>query len=332
MILSGQVYDNATGRGIPYASVQISDAAGSSFMGGVVADEYGLFYLDSTKLDASPYLYVTSVGYLPVLVDDDVYTASAQIGLDQAGDLPAVYVTPKSGNTNDWFMWVLFGGGLVLLLATARKEKKVSGLKVPTLSQNQWVDIALKIGIPIAIIFLVVKPILVALNLWPDAREQKQNDSDRAAADDQARLKVWNDADNHTYTQSTIDSIAVALRNDTSDWWGYEWKDLAYQLAFIPGFTVADAKYFLGAFVAKNGYTLYRWYFEEFEDALVFQSFDWGNVKWSPGWGGTGSPYDYSASYIKMGITEDKARLYNWTDVVNKFITYVYELTGTTKQ
>lgn len=330
MILTGQVYDNQTGSGIPYASVQITDVDGSTFLGGAAADEHGLFYLDSPQLDTSKYLYVTSTGYLPVLIDDDVYTKSGQIGLDQAGDLPTVYVTPSTGNKSDWLMFLLFGGGLVLLLATGRKQKKVSGL--PTLSQNQWVDIGLKIGIPVAIFFMVVKPLLVALNLLPDKREQTQGDSDRAAESEQKALQDYRSTDNHTYPQSTLDSIAVALRNDTHDWWGYEWQDLAYQLAFLPGFTVADARYFLGTFVAKNGYTLYRWYFEEFEDAQIWQSFDWGNVYWPPSWGGTGTPYDYRPSFEKMGINENNARLFNWTDVVNKFITYVYQLAGVTKQ
>lgn len=332
MILTGQVYDNSTGRGIPYASIQITDANAQTFMGGVVADVDGLYYLDSVKLDASPYLYVTSTGYLPVLIDDDVYTNSGQIGLDRAGDLATVYVTANKVTIQDWFLYVLFGGGLVLLLATARKEKKVSGLTIPKLSQNQWVDIALKIGIPVAIFFLVVKPILVALNILPDARERQQSTSDQAAETEQKNLKVYSSSDNHTYSQSVLDGIAVALRNDTHDWWGYEWPDLAYQLAFISAFTVADARYFLGSFVDKNGYTFYRWYFEEFEDAQIWQSFDWDKVVWSPGFGGSGNPYDYSAQYQKMGITESNASLFSWKDVVNKFMSYVYQLAGITKQ
>lgn len=331
MLLSGQIYDNKTGQGIPYASISVTDANASSFVDGVAADEYGLFYLDSPKLDTSKYLYVTSTGYLPVLIDDDVYTQSSKIGLDQAGDLETVYVTAQKKD-NGWIALIGTGAVVALLVATAKKEHKVSGAKVPTLSQNQWIDIALKIGIPLALFFIIIKPILIALNLWPDAREKKQNESDKDAQDEQAALKEWNDADHHNYKRTTIDNIAVSLRNDTHDWWGYEWQDLAFQLAYIPGFTVADAKYFLGTFVDKNGYTLYRWYFEEFEDALVFQAFDWDKVKWQPGWGGTGAAYDYSASYAKMGITESNARTFNWTDVVNKFISYVYGLANVTKQ
>lgn len=330
MILSGQVYDNSTGRGIPYASVQISDSSGTAFLGGTIADQYGLFYLDSTKLDASPYLYVTSVGYLPVLVDDDVYTASAQIGLDQAGDLPAVYVTPQ--RTQEWFIYILLGGGLVLLLATARKEKKVSGLKIPTLSQNQWVDIALKVGIPVAVFFLVVKPILVALNILPDKREQLQAQSDDQAQNQQQQLGVYDSNDNHSYSQSVIDGVAVALRNDTLHAYGYNWGDLPYQLTWLVGFTAADARYFLGTFVKKNGLTFYRWWQEKFSDAFIVANFGWDIVVFDPSWYESGTAHDWSAYYNKVGITESNAGSMEWWQVVQKFVDHVYSLAGVTKQ
>lgn len=333
MILTGQVYDNETGRGIPYASIQISsDASGSTFLGGVVADEYGLFYLDSAKLDASPYLYVTSVGYLPVLVDDNVYTNSAQIGLDRAGDLPVVYVTP-TGNKQDWFLYLL-GGGLVLLLATARKEKKekVNGLQIPTLSQNQWVDIALKIGIPVAVFFLVVKPILVALNILPDKREQLQQQSDDQAQNQQQQLGVYNTSDNHSYSQSVIDGVAVALRNDTLHAYGYNWGDLPYQLTWLVGLTSADARYFLGTFVKKNGLTFYRWWQEKFSDAFIVADFDWNIVVFDPTWYESGTAHDWSAYYNKVGITESNANSMDWWQVVQKFVDHVYSLAGVAKQ
>jgi hypothetical protein len=332
MLLSGQVYDNGTGKGIPYASISITENDGTTFLGGIAADEYGLFYLDSPALDNGKYLYVTSTGYMPVLIDDDVYLQSAQIGLDQAGTLPTVYVTPGSKSHNEWLLYLLFGGGFVLLLTTAKKEKRVSGVKVPTLSQNQWIDIALKIGIPVAIFFLIIKPILVALNLLPDKQEQQQNQSDQTAQNQQEKLGVYHSTDNHSHTAAEMDSVAVALRDSTQSWYGYDWNILAYQLTWIPGMTTADAQYFLGAFVKKNGYTLYRWYRNEFVDAIVLQHFDWDNVVWKPGWGGTGTPHDYSVYYNKLGITENNASKFSWPDVVKTFVTYVYHLAGVALQ
>jgi len=332
MLVTGQVYDNGTGKGIPYASVTITDTDGKTFLGGVAADEYGLFLLDSTKLDNSKYLYVSSTGYMPVLVDDDVYLQSAQIGLDQASNLPVVYVTPGSNQQNEWVMYLLLGGGLLLLFATAKKEKKVSGFAIPTLSQNQWVDIALKIGIPIAIFFLVVKPILVALNLLPDKREQQQQQSDDQAQNQQQQLGVWNSSDNHQYTQSVIDGVAVALRNDTLHNYGYNWGDLPYQLTWLVGMTSADARYFLGTFVKKNGLTFYRWYQEKFADALIVATFNWDTVVFNPAWYESGTAHDYSAYYNKVGITKTNAGAMEWWEVVKKFTDYVYHVAGVTPQ
>lgn len=334
MLLTGQVYDNGTGKGIPYASVTITESDGKTFLGGVAADEYGLFLLDSPKLDNSKYLYVSSTGYMPVLVDDDVYLQSAQIGLDQASNLPVVYVSPSNNSQNEWVMFLLLGGGLLLLFTTAKKEKKVSGVAIPTLSQNQWVDIALKIGIPVAIFFLVVKPILVALNLLPDKQEQVQNQSDQTAQNQQQQLGNYNTSDNHARTAAELDSVAVALRNATGNWYGYDWKIISQQLTWIPGMTTADARYFLGSFVKRNGYTFYRWYQNEFIDAVIFQKFTWDDVVWTPGWGGTGgmAAYDYSAYYAKMGINENNARTFSWPEVINKFLSYVYQLAGVAKQ
>jgi hypothetical protein len=331
MLITGQVYDNETGTGIPYASVTITDTDGKTFLGGTAADGYGLFMLDNPILDDSKYLYVTSSGYMPVLVDDDVYTQSGMIGLDQAGNLPTVYVTPDS-NKNDWFIYILFGGGLVLLLATARKEKKVSGLTIPKLADNQWLDIAIKIGIPIAIYFLVLKPILVALNLLPDKREQQQNQSDDQAQNQQQQLGVYNSTDNHSYTQSVIDGVAVALRNDTLHAYGYNWGDLPYQLTWLVGMTSADAKYFLGTFVKKNGLTFYRWWQEKFSDALIVAVFNWNVVVFDPAWYESGTAHDWSAYYNKVGITKSNADAMEWWQVVQKFVDYIYTVAGVTKQ
>lgn len=331
MILTGYIYDNQNGQGIPYATVRITDNDGDNLQDGIIADGYGYFSIDSPQLDGQGWLYVSSAGYQPVMVNSGVFQESGDIGLYRAGDLAPVVVTAAPNKRNDkWMIFLLAGGGLALVLADGKRKKRVSG--IPTLSQNQWIDIALKIGIPVAVFFLVVKPILVALNLLPDKREQVQNESDEQATNQQGTLADFRGTDNHTYNQSTLDSIAVALRNDVQDWWGYEWRDIAKQLAYFTGLTAADARYLLGTFVKKNGYTLWQWYYQEFEDALVFTRFDWDDIYWNPGWGGTGVPYDYRANYEKLGINSSNASNFSWANVVEKFVNYVYTVAGVAKQ
>lgn len=331
MVLTGQILDNETKKGIPYASVQITDDGGANFLGGTAADEDGLFLLDKSGYDGSS-LYVTAVGYLPVLVSPDVYNESAIISLEANNTLPVVYVTPPKTN-DEWLIWLLLGGGVAVILATGKKEKRLKG--IPELHQNQWIDIALKLGIPLLLYFLVIKPILEALNLLPDPTERAQNESDKEAQDDQEKLAdSFNAADGHSHTQAQLDAAAVALRNSTTDWWGYNWDSLSSALTWIPGMRAADARYFLGTFVKKNGQTLYRWYVNKFQDATILKAFDWDNVVWENAWGGTGghADFDYSAYFNKMGINEDNANDFSWAEVVNKFISYVYSLAGITKQ
>jgi hypothetical protein len=202
------------------------------------------------------------------------------------------------------------------------------------LADNEWVDIGLKVGIPIGIYFFVVKPILVSANLLPDKQERAQSESDKQAQNQQQQLGVYNAGDNHSYSALTIDDVAVALRNATSNWYGYDWDAIAAQLAWLPGMTVADGRYFLGTFVRKNGYTFYQWYLDKLVNAAVFSHFTWDDVQWEPGWGGTGgrAAYDYSAYYERVGITESNADTFSWSEAVNKFVSYIYSLTGVVKQ
>lgn len=202
------------------------------------------------------------------------------------------------------------------------------------LVDNEWLDVGLKVGIPIGAYFLVVKPLLESLNILPDKQERVQSESDQRAQNQQQQLGVYSATDNHSYTPIVMDDLAVGLRNATANWYGYDWDTIAEHLAWLPGMTVADARYFLGTFVTKNGYTLYQWYQKEFVDAAIFKHFDWSDVVWTPGWGGTGgrAAYDYAPYYAKVGINEDNARTYSWAEVVNKFLSKIYSLAGVVKQ
>lgn len=333
MNLNGYIYDNISGQGIPFATVMITNNEGDSLQDGTVANGYGFFDIDSPLLDGPGWLYVSSTGYQPVLVNPGVFQESGDIGLDRSGDLVPVVVTATRTKSNDkWMIFLLAGGGLALLLSEGKRKRKVSG--IPTLSQNQWIDIGLKIGIPLAVFFLVVKPLLVFLNLLPDKQEQAQSASDEQATNEQKSLATYTSSDNHTYNQATLDSIAVALRNDTKEWTGYYWADIAKQIAYFTGFTRADARYFLGTFVKKNGYTLYQWYYNEFDNAYILAPFAWDVIFYEPHWYDiiTAPAHDYRANYAKLGINEDNADTFNWTMVIDKFVTYVYTVAGVSKQ
>lgn len=332
MLLTGYIFNSSTGDGIPFANIYITDQEGENPAHGTESNQDGYFTLDSPLLDSGGWLLVSSAGYQPVLVAPGVYQDSSNIGLDISGNLaPVVYTQKLPKKEQDYLIPLLVGGGLLaVLLMQGEKRKRVKG--VTALQANEWLGLAIKIGIPVLIYFVVVQPLLQKLGILPDKKKKQQNASDQAAAQEQGQLANYNAQENHTYNKATLDSVAVALRMATADWWGYEWRDLARQLAYIPGFTAADARYFLGTFVDKNGYTLYQWFYQEFEDALVFKSFDWDDVYWNPGFGGTGTPYDYRQSYQKMGINEQNAGKYSWTNVVRTFVSYVYQVANVTMQ
>lgn len=329
MFLKGYVYDNQTGNGIPYASVTITDSNGNTFNKGTAADQYGYFELTNDLLDTVGWLLVSSAGYKTILVNPGVFQESGDIGLDESDTLPVATVTYKI-KKEDWPLYVLGGGTLALLFKKADERKRITGLDPKQTSE--WLDLALKIGIPVVLFFVIVKPLLVKLGLLPDPTEKAQTQSDKDAAAAQGKLNTWNNGDNHTYNQATLDSVAVALRNTTANWYQYKWGDIPALLAYIPGMTTADGIYFLGTFVDKNGETLWTWYKAKFQDSVIIQSFDWGNVVFTAGWGATGSSYDYSGSFNRVGINEDNASTFDWEQVMGKFVSYVYDLTKIAKQ
>lgn len=326
MDLSGYVYDNATGTGLPGASVVVADKDGKAYAKGVSADETGYFFISSDLLNQGAYLLFSSVGYQSVLVSPNVLSYSGDIGLVPASD-DLVSIVVKHVQRNP--LWLLLVPAIVLLIITGQKKKAITGVQLHT---NEWVDLAIKIGIPVAAYFLVVAPLLKKLGLLPDAEDKAQSVSDAKAKEKQLAMKNWNANENHTYTQSFLDGLAVALRNDTGSWMGYQWADLSKQFSYLSALTTADARYLIGAFVEKNGLTMYRWYFEDFADAVILTEFDYGRIYWVPGWLGSGQPIDYRANYERIGVNESNADYLSWRDVAVKWVTYVYQLAGATMQ
>lgn len=329
MDLSGYIYDLQTGYGLPGASVLVSNDKGEPYTEGVAADADGYFHISNNLLDQGALLLISNVGYQSLLVNPNVVSYTGDIGMEPAADdLVTVVVTHIKKNPY-WLLLIPFIGLIILLVMEGEKKRKITGVQ---LHANQWVDLAIKIGVPLILYFAVIQPILVKLGILKDAKDKAQDASDKEAQQEQQALSVWDDKVNHTYNRAQLDSIAVALRNDTVDWWGYQWRDIGKQLAYFTGLTAADARYLLGTFVDKNGYTLWQWFFQEFEDAVIVTPFDWDDIYWEPGWGGTGAPYDYRANYIKMGINESNANSYSWPQVVKKFVEYAYQVAGVAKQ
>lgn len=320
MELKGYVYDNQTGNGIPFASVAIVNSAGKSYNDGTVADDYGYFELNSDLLNTVGWLMVSSAGYNPIMVHPGVFQESGDIGLDENSELPADVFTFKI-NKETWPLWILGGALLLLLLKEADKQKKMG--KVSPQDAKEWFQLALYVGIPVAAFFLIVKPLLIKLGILKDPSEQAQDKSDQEAQQDQGTLNKWNPQENHTFSRDTLDSVAVALRDITTSWYHYSFDLLPGQIAYLAGFTVADAKYFIGTFVEKNGETLWAWYKNKFQNSVILTPLSWGLITW---------PDDYSRNFEKVGANKEYVDGHGWSDVIGKFVNYVYKLAGVSKQ
>jgi hypothetical protein len=318
MVLTGYIYDNQNGYGVPFATVTIVDENGKSLNQGTYADDTGYFSFDSDLLDTK-WILVTSQGYNSAMISPAVFKVTGDIGLERNSLLP--YTFTKILNKEYWPLWILGGGVVILLLTEADKRKKVG--KVEPQTVKEWVNLAVYIGIPLILIFAVVIPILKKLGIIKSDEEKAQSESDKEAEKEQGDLYAWNGNANHTYNQNTLESTAIALRNITTDWWNYKFGDLPGLLAYIVGMTAADAQYFLGSFVNKNGQTAWQWYREKFQNSVILTPFGWGSVT---------IPVDYSAHFKKVGITEDNYLDFDWEAVVGKFIDYLYKVAGMTKQ
>lgn len=195
MTITAYAWNSDTGQGIPYASVEVVDSNNIPSFEGTAADENGRFVLTSQLLDQGGYkIAVTSQGYLPTIVDVDMLKKDHGVMLDVA-TLDAAIVTPKKKVPTAWIIAGVAALGAILFLAAKKQKKK----KVGAMDSQQWVNIALIVGVSVGVLFLVIKPILQKLGLWTDtsdaaAANQKAVDASLQQARDQGSKQNFTDS------------------------------------------------------------------------------------------------------------------------------------------
>src|SRR6266850_2592135 len=167
MDLTAAVWDSISGDGIPSASVTIVDSGNKAAGGGTVADQRGVFRINSPLLDQGYKLQITSAGYQGVIVAP--YMLAEDVVITAKKPVPT------------W--WLLGGLALLALLLYAASQQKG---KVTGMSSKDWTDIALKVGIAAGLFFLVLVPLLKKIGLWggPAAGKDDQTASNQQAVDD----------------------------------------------------------------------------------------------------------------------------------------------------
>lgn len=120
MRITGDVYDKATGKGIPAASVTIFDKNGIYSGQGTAADSNGRFEIESNALDHGGKIEVSAVGYGAVKVDPYIFLQTSMVGLSvKATDLPEVVVYPRKENDNI-LLWLGAAALIVYKVATTK--------------------------------------------------------------------------------------------------------------------------------------------------------------------------------------------------------------------
>ncbi len=121
MIKQGKVTDSSTGRGIPYASVELTDQFGTYLGIGTSAGVNGDFALDSTLLKDGTFLRFSSVGYQTMSYPYSLYSSYTNFELNQQIEsLPGITIQPtKKVDTNTM---IYAGLGLAMLIFLMKKK------------------------------------------------------------------------------------------------------------------------------------------------------------------------------------------------------------------
>lgn len=114
MIITGRVIDQATGAGIPFATVELTDKAGNYLGYGVNTNNSGSFSMDSGMIQPGTYLRMSSVNYLQRSFSYQEYIGTNTFALQPANvTLDEIVITAKKTETNkNTALWVV--GGLAL--------------------------------------------------------------------------------------------------------------------------------------------------------------------------------------------------------------------------
>jgi len=123
MIKSGQVIDSTTSRGIPYASIEVTDMFGTYLGAGAAAGVDGIFTIDSTMMKPGTFLRISSVGFnTQSFPYTEYYPAKTFAISPQVSSLPDVIVTAtKKANENKG---LIIGAAAALVLWYLFVKKK----------------------------------------------------------------------------------------------------------------------------------------------------------------------------------------------------------------
>lgn len=119
--------------------------------------------------------------------------------------------------------------------------------------------------------YLVIKPILVKLNILPDAQEKLVQLQNQQSVNEQAALRV--PKGNRTYSNAALESLVNELYDSTNSF-AYDYPIVMRSFAYFAGFTNADALYFLKTFAKNTGITLYQWQREKFANSVNYKTVD----------------------------------------------------------
>jgi len=123
MIKYGQVIDANTGLGVPYATIEITDQAGTYTGAGVSAGATGNFAIDSLQIKPGSFMRISSAGYKTTSIPYLTYTNKDTFTLIPAiVDLDEIVITAKrTADTNK--NAILYAGlGLAALFFLLRKK------------------------------------------------------------------------------------------------------------------------------------------------------------------------------------------------------------------
>lgn len=166
--------------------------------------------------------------------------------------------------------------------------------------------------------YLVVKPVLVKLNILPDAAERARERADIEDARQQATMRV--PVGNRSFNNVSLNSLVKELW-DSADKFAYDYPVIMRSFAYFSRMTNADAIYFLKQFATQNGVTLYQWYRDKFANAYNYKTVDLFISQYNR----------YKSNYSKFGYRLNLLDA-SFDILAEKAISYVYIVAKITKK
>lgn len=252
MEVTGYIVDYISGEPLPGATVRITDYTSGNVTGQVITNDNGYF-----KMLAGPYefLYITHVGYAPLLIATTDAVMMGTIGLDKSDStLPEVIVTP--GNKNTLWLLLLLALAITIMLSKKKQRKKSVGspalaVAAGSLLQDKWVRLIV-MGIVVYVILQVsglFKSILQLLGLKTKPETEKL---DNAATDPGS---FWNPKFWESGPSGTLILTAAAVENYAKQIWdaigAFNDDEEAVKAVFRKMKTQSQASYLADHFASK---------------------------------------------------------------------------------